>query len=447
MRLDKNSFNKQNEKQSLFIKSDILLLGISGGLDSMVLAHLLQTCGYNFHLAHVNFGLRGAESEDDENFVHEYALQHNIPFHLKKIDTDSFNNSISGIQQTARELRYRWFDELAQEIGASYILLAHHQDDQAETILHQFLRGGMLSALRGMLIKNENRVRPLLHFSKQEIESYAKENAIQWRADSSNQSNKYTRNFIRNEVIPSINKINPDIAHSLAARAPIFLEIEHLVKNTIEKDIQENIVTDAVRTLIPCKWLNDYSYPHTLIWNIVSHHGFTSAQVDEILRLVDSQSGAFVQSATHTISKDRNNLILAENQKGTNPSYKIDALPFSTEIPYILRLDAVTVSEVGFGNEKNQFVDLDKIQFPIHIRPWYDGDWIQPLGMTGRQKVSDVLIQHKIPLVEKPNVYVIVDASEQVIAIPGIRISENFKIGPETKNPMRIISSSNFLRT
>lgn len=438
MRLDKNSFQKQIEKHSLFTKSDALLLAISGGLDSMVLAHLLQNCGYNFQLAHVNFGLRGLESEEDEKFIKEYAEQQLVPFHLKKIDAGTFENSKIGIQETARIIRYQWFEEIAEQIPVSFILLAHHKGDQAETILHKFLRGGMLSALRGMQIKNQNRVRPLLPFSRNEIELYAKENSIKWREDRSNQTTKYTRNYIRHELIPKLQKVNPDIEDSLAKRAKIFNELEELVFEKIKKDIDSNIMCHDDAITIPCNWLGGYSYKHTLLWQLLSKYNFSSAQLEEVLELLNAQSGACVDSSTHRIYRDRDNLLLFQIDQDEYPTFEIAELPLVCTKGISMRIEEISANEVVFGNEQIQFVDLDRIKFPLTVRPWTEGDNIVPLGMKGTQKLSDIFIQNKIPLHKKKRIYAVTDCTSQLIAIPGIKVSELFRITAKTTRVMRV---------
>ncbi len=439
MRLDKFSFQNQVEKYSLFTKKDILLLGISGGMDSMVLAHLLEVCGYRFHLAHVNFGLRGEESDGDEDFIRQYASGRNISLHIKRASKSDFNDSGKGIQETARDLRYEWFEVLANQISASYVVLAHHQDDQSETVVHQFLRGGMLAALRGMRLKSGKHIRPILSFSRNEILRYAQDNNLSWREDSSNQSNKYTRNFIRHEVMPMLQKINPDIQKSIASRAIVFEEMERLVQFVIQKDIDENVVFENDKASIACDWLKTYPYKQTLIWQLMSMYHFSSAQLEDILNLTDAQSGAYVENKHYIILKDRGCLLFSPKQTTTKVAYTVSQLPFQSPL---LQLEEVSSEVINFSNPNIQYVNLDRIDFPLYIRTWQEGDKINPLGMSGTQKVSDILIQQKIALTDKANVLVIADNKQQILAVVGLRISDNIKVTNNSKRILKIQTTS-----
>ncbi len=435
MRLDKFSFQKQIEKKQLFLKSDVLLVAISGGMDSMVLVHLLFSNGYQIQLAHVNFGLRGEESDGDENFIREYAAKNNITLHLKRATEEEFNQENAGTQEAARNIRYRWFDDLVSENQIERVLLAHHQDDQSETILHQFLRGGMLPALRGMHEKSNRYVRPLLSFSKKEIENYATIHQLKWREDSSNQTSKYTRNFIRHEVMPVLQKVNADVKESIASRSVVFGEMEKLVNDVIQKDIQLNVLLENKKQLVSTEWLSSYSYHNLFLWQWLSNYGFTSSQMQDVLSLIESQSGLRVESKTHVLHKDRGHLELTTIAITNQVFYNIVSLPFESSE---LSLQEVNLSEVRFDNRLIQYIDLDKVEFPLIVRTWKEGDRINPLGMTGSQKVSDVLVQQKISITEKPNVLIVLDNINKTIAIPGLRVSNLVKIDNSTQRILKI---------
>lgn len=435
MPLDSFSFQKQISKNQLFTKDDLLLLAVSGGMDSMALTHLLQGLGYKLHIAHVNFGLRSEESEADEKFVRQFAEQYKIPFHIKRVEPDAFDSSRLGVQETARNIRYTWFKEIADEIAARYIVLAHHKNDQSETILHQFLRGGMLRALSGMRLKHENLVRPLLPFSRDEIASYAKDSGIEWRDDSSNNSSKYTRNFIRLEVVPMLKRVNENVTHSLANRAVLFSEIEQLVEEKLEADIKNHITAEQGRIVIPTPWFSSYPFKQILLWHLLEKHHFSSAQMSDVLSLLNAQSGSFVESATHQVYRDRESLLIVAKTNREGKEYLIESLPFSTDG---ISISEVNLSEVHFGDKRIQYVDYDKISFPLLLRPWQEGDKINPLGMKGTQKVSDILIQQKVALTDKSEVMVIQEASGNLLAILGRRISEPHKISDSTTRFLRI---------
>lgn len=435
MQLDKHTFQKHIQKHALFSKEDRLILAVSGGIDSMVLAHLLQSCKYDFGLAHVNFGLRGTESDGDEEFVKIYAEQQCLPLYSKRIKCEEFESSSEGVQAAARRLRYVWFEELQAEIDVKYILLAHQQSDQSETILHQFIRGGMLAALRGMQDKRGIYVRPLLAFSREEIEHYAFSNDIKWREDSSNQSNKYTRNFIRHELLPTIKKINPDLDDSLSKRAVLFGEIEHLVNENCKMHLEENIEHHLHKELLSCSWLEQYPYKHVVMWHWLSSYSFTSSQIEGVIALLAAQSGSFIDSSSHRILKDRDHLVLSEKGTTAFVEYSVFALPFSTNR---LRFEESSLSEVRFDNPSIHYLDLDKVEFPLQVRTWKEGDKIRPLGMRGTQKVSDVLIQNKISLTDKREVVVVLDKSGSILSIPTLRLADDMKITSTTRRILKI---------
>ncbi len=439
MKLDSVSFLKKIQHQQLFTADDNLLVAVSGGMDSMVLLHLLLQAGLSFHIAHVNYGLRAEESEGDEQFIRDFAVQHNIPVYIHRVEASRFNPHGSDIQQTARTIRYQWFQQLVADHSFQYVLLAHHSDDQSETILYQFIRGGMLRALKGMREKNGCFVRPLLSYSRQSIEEYAKANSVAWREDSSNASLKYTRNVIRHQVMPLLQSIQPNIASSLCERAQLFDEMEHLVQSVVGNDLEKARVDEDGRSMLDCEWLVAYPYPHVMMWQWLSAFNFSSAQVSEALSLLSAQTGSRLESATHVLMKDRQRLILAPKPTSIAPiePITIAKLPFQNED---IRMEEAELDSVRFGNESIQFVDAQKLKWPITWRPWKAGDRIVPLGMSQAQKVSDVLIQKKIPLLDKAKVWVMEDQQGSLIAIPGICISNHVKIESSTNRVVRIDS-------
>lgn len=434
MRLDSTSFVQHINQLQLFHRDELLLVAVSGGVDSMVLVHLLWRSGYRFHIAHVNFGLRGNESDDDERFVIEYAQQHHISYHVHRASPHDFKQDKTSIQEDARRLRYRWLHELKQEIGAGAIVLAHHMDDQSETILHQFLRGGMLAALRGMHARQDDLVRPLLAFSKKEILAYAHKHRVAWREDSSNHTTVYTRNYLRHEVIPALQKVNPDIQSSLAERASIFAEIEQLVDQTtqglLNKMIQRSPGSESIRT----DDVAQSPYRQLLLWKWLSPVGFSAAQIQEVLNILSAQSGAYVENSTHRVLKDRGALILYSKPHGQVADELIADLPFSVSH---ISIAFSTREEVRFNQRHVQFMDAAKIKFPLTLRVWKEGDKWQPLGLRGTQKISDLLVGQKVSLADKPNVRLLQDADGTIIATRW-RISERAKLEENSEQILRV---------
>ena len=441
MPLNKQTFQKFVFDNALFTADDVLLVGVSGGIDSMVLCHILLACGFQFQIAHVNYGLRGAESDDDESFIRAFASEHNILLHVEKLGADHLiHESVKGIQEMARDVRYRFFSDVKKEIAAHVVLTAHHQDDQAETILHQFLRGGMLAALRGMKTMHNGIARPLLSFSRKDIHEYASDHRIAWREDSSNASTKYTRNFLRHEVIPALEKVNPNITTTLSERAETFAEIEMLVEEVIKREIETHVEQQYDDLLLSVEWLKNYPYQKTLLWYFLSAHGFAPGQTDEVIALLNSQTGARVMGNTNTIWRDRDHLILGGNGIVNQATIEIDELPFHISSPVNIKGKLCSLSEVQFLRDRNAaYLDADMVQYPLSIRPWQEGDKLVPLGMTGHQKVSDLLIQHKVSLKDKSRVFVL-ESGGQIAWVIGFRISEHFKISSTTTQALGLFT-------
>lgn len=440
MALDVASFTKSLKSLSLFTTKETVLVAVSGGLDSVVLCHLLKEAGQNISIAHVNYGLRGIESDLDEAFVETLAKKLSSTFYLKKIDAKSeIYNATRGVQEVARDIRYRWFSELIVEHKISFLLTAHHKNDQAETMLHQFLRGGFLSALRGMKSINGNVVRPLLSFSREEILSYAKLHGIAWREDASNSSKIYTRNKIRHEVLPILESLNPALVDSLAKRAALFSEAEQLVNDFISKDILKFIHRDAGTIAIPLNWLKSYSYKHLMMWQLLEPFNFSTSQVYEALQLIDAQKGSRIESSTHQIWRESENMLITERLAAKSVELFIDAIPATINLEPALHLTRCNLTDVSFEKDQSKvFIDFDKLVFPLVIRNWREGDRFVPLGMKGNQKLSDFLMHQHVETNQKQSVLVL-ESGGQIAAVIGYRISENFRIAAYSREALRIV--------
>lgn len=419
-----------------FLQGKKLLLAVSGGLDSMVLVHLFQQLNYEIVLLHCNFQLRGLESFEDQQFIQEYSNTNAIPFVFTQFDTEAFAADFKvSIQVAARELRYSWFyEQLAIQKG-DFILTAHHADDNLETFLINLSRGTGLEGLTGIPAQNEKVIRPLLFFSRQQMEEYASVNKLKWREDSSNASDKYLRNKIRHHLVPLLKELNPTFMSSFEKTQSFLSEAQELVDDAaimvyqqVAREEGEDIYFDLVRLL----QLPNYS---SYLYQWLKEFGFTAW--DDIYELVTSQSGKQVLAPYFRLIKDRDCLILSplpsqENQQ----EFKIESIESKVKFP--LNLDFSTVSKIGVASDSTIFVDQDKLVFPLTLRHWNEGDVFQPFGMEGKsKKVSKLFKDEKLSLIDKEKVWLLC-SNNQVVWVVGIRQDERFKIDPNSKNLLKI---------
>ena len=419
-----------------FLQGKKLLLAVSGGLDSMVLVHLFQQLNYEIVVLHCNFQLRGLESFEDQQFIQEYSNKNAIPFVFTQFDTEAFAADCKvSIQVAARELRYSWFyEQLAIQKG-DFILTAHHADDNLETFLINLSRGTGLEGLTGIPAQNEKVIRPLLSFSRQQMEEYASVNKLKWREDSSNASDKYLRNKIRHHLVPLLKELNPNFISSFEKTQSFLSEAQELVDDAaimvyqqVAREEGEDIYFDLARLL----QLPNYS---SYLYQWLKEFGFTAW--DDIYELVNSQSGKQVVAPYFRLIKDRDCLILSplasqENQQ----EFEIESLESKVKFP--LNLVFSTVSKIGVASNSTIFVDQDKLVFPLTLRHWNEGDVFQPFGMEGKsKKVSKLFKDEKLSLIDKEKVWLLC-SNNQVVWVVGIRQDERFKIDPNSKNLLKI---------
>ncbi|MES2239324.1 MAG: tRNA lysidine(34) synthetase TilS [Bacteroidota bacterium] len=421
------------------LENSKLLLATSGGIDSMVMVHLLRQLNYSIALAHCNFQLRGVESFGDQNFVQEYADANDIPLFLTQFDTEAFAKDYKlSTQIAARELRYNWFYELLETENYDYILTAHHADDNIETFLINLSRGTGLEGLVGIPAQNDKVVRPFLPFTRDEIVDYANENNIQWREDSSNASDKYLRNKIRHHVLPLLKELNSQFMESFQKTQSYLQESQELVDDAavmvyqqVAKEEGETIVFD----LKQLKRLHNYK---SYLYQWLNEFGFTAW--DDIYDLVESQSGKQVFSADYRLLKDREVLILSPIfLEEDNEQYFIEKNVTEVNIP--LNLSFCKVNDISIGANSVIFVDEDKLVYPLILKRWEEGDSFQPFGMNGKtKKLSKLFKDEKLSLIEKENCWVLW-SEDQIVWVVGIRQDERFKIEHSTKNILKIALS------
>lgn len=429
-----NRFNQHVENHFSFLKGKKLLLAVSGGLDSMALLHLLKNQGFDVSVAHCNFQLRGNESDEDETFVTQFCVENNIPFFVKRFDTEAFatDNKLS-IQIAARTLRYAWFNEIRQENGIDFLLTAHHLDDSLETFLINFTRGSGLDGLTGIPEQNNETIRLLLPFSRNDIHDFAIENTIEWREDSSNASDKYFRNKLRHQVIPVLKELNPSFLETFQNTISHLQETQTIVEQAVEAVKNEVCIYENEILSIDIQKLKEYQSYKTYLYHILKEYEFYDWTT--ITNLVDAQSGKQVFAKDYFILKDRNHLLVAKNISKENTSYFIDLNENMLKFPL-----KICISNTSYTSTKESnaiFVDSDLLKFPLELRKWQDGDVFYPIGMQGKKKLSKYFKDEKMSLIEKSNQWVLV-SDNQIVWVVGKRQDDRFKITEKTNNKLQI---------
>ncbi len=437
-------FKQYIQKENLFQPNDKLLLAVSGGIDSVVLCELCKQAGYNFVIAHCNFQLRGEDSDRDEKFVRSLGEKYGVEVLVKKFDTKQIaSDEKKSIETTARDLRYLWFYE---KIGvgrptsddrpptASFIVTGHHADDNIETVVMNFFRGTGIAGIRGMLPKQGKIVRPLLITRRAELEGFVANNQLEYVTDVTNFENDYTRNFFRNQIIPLVKESYPEAEKNVLKNIHRFTETEQLYQEAIEHHTKKLLEKKGNEIHIPILKLLKVKPLHSVLFEIIKPIGFTSHQVEEAIALLQSETGKYIQSATHRIIKNRNWLIITPNQ--TTEAQNILIEEGDKNISFKdgnLQIEKYTATNRQLQNT-NLIAQLNagEIKFPLLLRKWKQGDYFYPLGMDKKKKLSRFFIDQKLSLIQKENVWVI-EMDKKIIWVVGMRIDNRFKITDGTK--------------
>lgn len=419
-----------------FLKGKKLLLATSGGVDSMVMLELFRHLNFNIAIAHCNFQLRGIESFEDQKFVQEYCEVNKIQSFLTQFDTKAFATDYKlSTQVAARELRYNWFYELLETENFDYILTAHHADDNLETFLINFVRGTGLEGLTGIPTQNDKIIRPLLIFSRYEIEQFARENAINWREDSSNISDKYLRNKIRHNLVPILKELNTDFLSSFQ-KTQNYLQESKLMTEDASSMIYQQVAKEKGKEIyFDLNQLRKLPNYKSYLYQWLVEFGFSAWE--DIYKLVESQSGKQVFSEEFRLLKNRDTLVLsAINFADESEEYFIYKKQKELENP--INLSFSNIDYISLDLNTTIFVDEDKLWFPLVLRRWQEGDTFQPLGMDGKsKKVSKFFKDEKMSLIEKENTWLLC-SDNQIVWIVGIRQDERFKVKKTTKNTLKI---------
>lgn len=440
------SFSEFIKQNKLFTKDDKLLLAFSGGIDSVVLAHLLISQKYKVELAHCNFQLRGVESEQDELFVTDFAKQNNLFTHIKRFDTKKYaaDNKLT-IQQAARNLRYNFFIEIAEKENFPYILTAHHLDDSIETFFINLLRGTGLKGLCGIPMTNSKFVRPLLFATKNDIYKYATIHNINWREDSSNQGDKYLRNKIRHQIIPILNSLQPNFYNIFRENFRRLNDSKNLIETLVQETINTMKIQNNDYTIISIPRIIQKQNGISLLFHYLQNFQFNEHQVKQILEKKHQTGKKFVNQQ-YTAIYNRDTLIITKNKKSNTNTYwidnslkKIKLPPFEFQLSFQENSEMYTISK----DPNKACFDAEKVQFPLQLRKWQKGDYFYPFGMEHAKKISDFLIDKKMSLIEKENTWVLLSGNS-IIWVVGQRIDNRFRITKLTKKILEILVIQKF---
>jgi len=413
------------------------LLAVSGGVDSVVMADLFKKAGYEFAIAHCNFQLRGKESDGDETFVKELAAKYKVPFYVKRFDISAYvkEHKVS-TQMAARELRYNWFNDCLKLEKLDYLVIAHHADDAIETFFINLLRGTGIAGLHGIASVQKNLIRPLLGFSRNEIEQYASAQKLKWREDSSNATDKYERNKIRHHLIPELLKISPDATKAIGHTIENLAETEIIYRKAIERELNKLAVVKKDKTVIPLNALKKLEHPALYLYEHIKRYGFNYVQAKEVCNAIEGQSGKVFLSGTHRIIKDRKNLVLelikTDNKKASGRIEDGDNGFVDMDLSLLIDIKDKPAGYKPFHPQSVGCLDYNKLKFPLAIRKWKKGDKFYPLGMSKPKKISDFLIDTKVSLADKDRVLVMLSGNE-IVWLVGHRIDDRYKIAPATK--------------
>lgn len=430
------NFKAYISKHSLFTPKDKILLAVSGGKDSVLMAHLFKLSGFKFGIAHCNFNLRADESERDETFVKMLAASLDVPFHVTHFKTAAFaaRHKVS-TQMAARTLRYQWFEEIRASGQYEVTALAQHQDDAIETILLNLTRGTGIAGLHGILPKRDKLVRPLLFLSASEIAVLVAEHHIDFVEDSSNQSAYYARNKIRLNVIPHLKEINPGLEETFQHNIQRFADTELVLQNVVSS-LKEQILKEKTGgfylSIADVKALNPQ---HLLLFEILRPFNFTEPVIAELLSGLDKQSGTAFYSTSHQVIVDRRNLVINPLKKENRTSPNLVVSAHDQAVSFFGRQILMSSSsEVQFERNKNKaYVDAAKLIFPLVLRSRRQGDKFKPIGMNGYKKLSDFFIDEKVTLSDKDYVPILVNGNGEIIWVAGWRQDDRYKLTERTE--------------
>jgi len=420
------------------VESARFLLAVSGGRDSVALAHLFAHYRLNFDIAHCNFHLRGEESNKEMFFVQKLPFLTTQKIFVKEFDTMVVQqNSGKSIEMVARELRYEWFEELAENYD--YIVTAHHANDNAETLLMNLLRGTGLRGLCGIPPKNEKIIRPLLKFSAPEIEQYAQNQGVDFCIDSSNLTDEFLRNKIRHHILPELEKINPNFIEIFSRNGSLFLQQTKFFDAQIQRYKNELLKDDEDRITIAINALQNDENRTLILYEILNSFGFNADDVENILKSMDANPGKQFLSNTHILVKDRTHFIIEKREEKKEENIIINTIEELEQYGFLIEKTPYNANFKAIKDLKTIYVDTKKLTFPLTIRNWQKGDFFYPFGMKTKKKVSDFFTDLKIDLLEKQKIRLLC-AGEKIVWVINYRADERFRIDENTEFYYKILN-------
>ncbi len=433
-------FLKFIHEENLFHSSQRILLAVSGGADSMLMLHLFVNNGFPVAVAHCNFGLRGRESDGDEQFVVDYCDLHNIACYTKHFKTSEFalEEGIS-IEMAARDLRYDWFNQLLDQHGYDYMATAHHQDDVIETFLINLSRGSGIKGLSGIQPKSSRIIRPMLFTNHSEIQEYCQRMDIAYRTDSSNLETVYKRNLIRHQILPLMKEVNPAFRRNVLKTIGNLHETGQLFQQRMSEIKAMVYSEDEQGAMIHIDKLINMSPLRTILFELIRPFGFQAEQTDDIIDSLNKASGKKFFSENYRLVKDREYLLISTRHQKHNKVFYIEEDCTKMNIPVQLTIEKLErTRDFRFSTLPNVVdLDLEKLIFPLILRHWQEGEYFQPLGMTGLKKLSDFFIDEKYSIPEKENAWILA-SSNHLVWIVGTRLDDRYKITAKTKKIVRI---------
>lgn len=428
-------FQEFINKHTLFTTKKKVLAAVSGGKDSVLLAQLLKSSGFDFAIAHCNFQLRGDEAKRDQDFTSNLAQRLQVPFFLTHFNTLDFaaENKIS-IQMAARQLRYQWFEKICLVQDYDVIALAHHQNDSVETVLLNLTRGTGIAGMHGILPKNGKLVRPMLFLSKENIDQICAEEKLDFVEDSSNASIKYARNKIRLEVVPKLKELNPNLEKTFDKNLERFRELEQLLEITLQQLRDAVFIRQKLETRIEISEIKKLNPQKLLLFGLLREFNFTEQVVNDLLLSLEKHSGKIFESVSHQLILDRTEIIIHPKKTLVKEALLVEENQNEMQFQnFRLKLLHDESGLIIKNNPLATSVSAEKLVFPLTIRTWQNGDYFFPLGMQNRQKLSDFFVHQKVPLHQKNDIPVLVNGNQEIIWIAGFRLDERYKVQKDTK--------------
>mgnify|MGYP001179615477 FL=1 len=415
------------------------LLAVSGGIDSMAMWKLFETAGREYGVIHCNFSLRGEDSDDDERLVRDHAAEVAVQLYVKRFDTLDYAR-VKGIsvEMAARELRYNWFEEIRSAEGYDVIATAHHQDDLIETFFINLIRKTGIRGLSGFREKSGNLIRPMLFTCRKEIEAWAKEACVVFREDHTNNEVVFQRNYIRHEILPRLEDLNPSFRSNLTETMGNLRQTEEFFNTEINRQIRKIALTGTENSSIYTSELLKLPHPRQVLFEWMSRFGFNSATVDSVWASLAGEPGKRWFSVTHRLVIDRNQLIITPQTGETEQLFYIEEEDLEIRDPLHLQMELLPAK--GFTIIRDPAVaclDGGNLDFPLIIRKWKPGEYFQPLGMSGFKKISDYFTDEKFSLPEKEETWILYSGNK-VVWIIGSRIDHRFRVTPETRKILKI---------